>query len=222
MIRIHLLVEGQTEEAFVKELLVPHYASQNIFLEAIIVRTSQGHKGGVVRYAKIRPQILRLCKQDRHAYVSTLFDLYALPPDFPGKSDDAYKQQKSGAQKARFLEQALAEDIDQPRFLPNLLVHEFEALLFTDLNAFKLWTNDDTQIDSLIQNTGGQAPEDINDGPDTAPSKRILHVMPAYQKALHGPLVAIDIGLDRIRQACPHFDAWLKRIEQIPARTTLR
>lgn len=222
MIRIRLLVEGQTEEAFVKELLAPHYALQNIFLEAIIVRTSQGHKGGVVSYARIRPQILRLCKQDQHAYVSTLFDLYALPEDFPGKGDDGYKQQKSGTEKARFLEQALADDIDQPRFLPNLLVHEFEALLFTDLNVFKLWMDDDTQIDTLIQNTAGHAPEDINDGRDTAPSKRILRVMPAYQKTSHGPLIAIDIGLDRIRQACPHFDAWLRRIEQIPATTPAR
>ncbi|MDO5057671.1 MAG: DUF4276 family protein, partial [Lautropia sp.] len=99
--------------------------------------------------------------------------------------------------------------------------HEFEALLFTDLNVFKLWMNDDAQIDELIQNTAGHAPEDINDGRDTAPSKRILHVMPAYQKTHHGPLIAIDIGLDRIRLACPHFDAWLRRIEQIPSQTRL-
>lgn len=219
MIRVHLLVEGQTEEAFVNELLVPHYARQSIFLDAIIVETRSGYKGGIISYAKTKPQILRLCKQDQHAYVSTLFDLYALPQDFPGKADPAYKRQKSGAQKAQFLEQALANDINQPRFLPNLLVHEFEALLFTDLSAFKLWTDDDTQVDTLIKHTGQHAPEDINDTPETAPSKRILHMMPTYQKTFHGPLIAIEIGLDRIRRACPHFDAWLKRIEQISKPT---
>ena len=39
MIRVYLLVEGQTEEVFVKEILVPHYARTNIFLTPIIVST---------------------------------------------------------------------------------------------------------------------------------------------------------------------------------------
>ena len=58
-------------------------------------------------------------------------------------------------------------------------------------------------------------PEDINDSPHTAPSKRILAAMPGYQKTFHGPLIACDIGLDAMRAACPHFDHWLKVIEAL-------
>ncbi|MDO4233118.1 MAG: DUF4276 family protein [Lautropia sp.] len=215
MIRIRLLVEGQTEETFVKELLTPHYATQGIFLEAIIVRTSHGHKGGVVSYGKIKPQIQRLCRQDPHAWVSTLFDLYALPQDFPGKTDPVCAQQKDGASKASFLEETLARDIDQTNFIPNLIVHEFEALLFSNPDAFRIWLDDDSHVERLLDSTRDMAPEDINDSPETAPSKRILGAMNTYQKALHGPLIALDIGLHTIRSKCPHFDAWLLRLESL-------
>lgn len=213
--RIYLLVEGQTEEAFVRELLQPYYARVGLYLVPIIVSTSAGHKGGVVSYAKIKPQLERLCKQDGAAHVSTLFDLYALPNDFPGKSDPAYPTMTSGRQKAEFLEAALAHDINQRNFTPNFLVHEYEALLFTQLDAFQTWTDDDAVLQPLRAVRQNAAPEDINDSPHTAPSKRILSVMPGYQKTVHGPLIACDIGLDAIRANCPHFDGWLKKLEAL-------
>ena len=215
MSRIYMLVEGQTEEAFVNELLVPHYARIGLYLIPIIVSTSPGYKGGVVSYAKIKPQIEKLCKQDAMAYVTTLFDLYGLPVDFPGKSSAAYPTVGSGAQKAQFLELELASDINFRNFLPNLLVHEFEALLFVQLDMFELWTDDGRVLDSLRAARRTQAPEDINDSPHTAPSKRILAVMKGYQKTFHGPLIACDIGLDAMRQDCPHFHAWLSKIEAL-------
>jgi len=215
MSRLYLLVEGQTEEAFVNELLVPYYARQGLYLIPIIVSTSPGHKGGVVSYAKIKPQIEKLCKQDAGAHVSTLFDLYALPADFPGKALEGYPANGSGHQKAEFLEAALALDIDQRTFIPNLLVHEFEALLFVRVEAFAEWTDDDRVLEPLLAVTRTTAPEDINDSPQTAPSKRILAAVPGYQKTVHGPLIACDIGLDAMRGACPHFAAWLSKIEQL-------
>lgn len=215
MSRLYLLVEGQTEEAFVNELLVPHYARQGLYLMPIIVSTSPGHKGGVVSYGKVKPQIEKLCKQDASAHVTTLFDLYALPGDFPGKISADYPTLGSGRQKAQFLETALDQDIGQRNFLPNLLVHEFEALLFVRIEAFAEWTDDDRVLEPLRAVSATTAPEDINDSPQTAPSKRILAAMPGYQKTLHGPLIAGDIGLDAIRAGCPHFSQWLERIESL-------
>ena len=215
MNRVYLLVEGQTEEAFVSELLLPHYARQGLYLNPIIVSTSPGHKGGVTKYAKIKPQIERLCKQDHTAYVSTLFDLYALPQDFPGRNVPNYPVSASGQQKAQFVEKALEQDIDQQNFIPNLLVHEYEALLFTKIDAFQTWTDDDSVLKPLYEICKTTAPEDINDGPNTAPSKRILSAMKGYQKTFHGPLIACDIGLDAIRANCPHFDSWLKKLEAL-------
>lgn len=215
MSRLYLLVEGQTEEAFVNELLVPHYARQALYLMPIIVSTSPGHKGGVVSYAKVRPQIEKLCKQDAAAHVSTLFDLYALPGDFPGKASADYPAVGSGRQKAEFLEAALAQDIGLRNFIPNLLVHEFEALLFVRIEAFADWADDDRVLEPLRAVSATTAPEDINDSPQTAPSKRILAAMPGYQKTLHGPLIAGDIGLDAMQAGCPHFAQWLNRIESL-------
>lgn len=215
MSRLYLLVEGQTEEAFVNELLVPHYARLGLYLTPIIVSTSPGHKGGVVCYAKVKPQMERLCKQHAAAHVSTLFDLYALPTDFPGKNSRDYPGTATGRQKAQFLEFALAQDIGQRNFIPNLLVHEFEALLFVGVDAFADWVDDDRVLESLHAVRATTAPEDINDSPQTAPSKRILAAMPRYQKTLHGPLIACDIGLDAMRTGCPHFAQWLNRIESL-------
>jgi hypothetical protein len=221
MTRIYLLVEGQTEEVFVRELLVPHYARLGLYLTPIIVSTSPGYKGGVVRYEKIKPQIWRLCRQDEEAYVTTLFDLYALPQDFPGKDQTAYPASGSGHQKAVFLEAQLAQDIGLANFIPNLMVHEFEALLFVDTRKFAEWVDSYKIVISL----GEQAqkyltPEDINDSPQTAPSKRILAAMPDYQKTFHGPLIACDIGLDAMRAVCPHFHNWLHKIEALSLSAT--
>lgn len=215
MTRLYLLVEGQTEEAFVNELLIPHYARLGLYLIPIIVNTSASQKGGLVSYAKVKPQIARLCKQEVGAYVTTLFDLYALPNDFPGKSSSDYPTLGTGRQKAQWLEAALGQDINQRNFIPNLLVHEFEALLFVRVESFADWTDDDAALKSLRTVSATTAPEDINDSPQTAPSKRILAAMPGYQKTLHGPLIACDIGLDAMRQSCPHFDEWLKSIESL-------
>jgi hypothetical protein len=212
--RLYLLVEGQTEETFVRELLTPHYARQGIYVTPIIVGTSPRHRGGVVRYAKIKPQLVCLCRQDRAAYVSTMFDLYALPPDFPGKGAEGYPVDGSGRQKAIFLESHVGKDVGEPNFIPNFMVHEFEALLFVQPERFDEWTDDKTVVSKLAAITKLRAPEDINDGQQTAPSKRILEAMPTYQKTLHGPLIACEVGIDALRAACPHFSAWLSRIEQ--------
>ncbi|MDB5849367.1 MAG: hypothetical protein JWP29_3119 [Rhodoferax sp.] len=215
MSRLYLLVEGQTEEAFVNELLTPHCARLGLYLTPIIVTTSPGYKGGVVRYAKIKPQIERLCKQDEAAHVTTLFDLYALPSDFPGKASAAFPAAETGRHRAQFIEAELARDINRRNFIANLLVHEFEALLFTQVDAFAQWTDDDRVLESLRATRRATAPEDINDSPHTAPSKRILAAMAGYQKTFHGLLIACDIGLDAIRRECPHFGAWLQKIETL-------
>jgi hypothetical protein len=215
MKRVYLLVEGQTEETFVRELLVPHYVRMNLYIVPIIVSTSPGYRGGITSYAKIRPQIERLCKQDAKAVVSTLFDLYGLPEDFPGKRTSEWPQQCSGLDKALLVERALATDIQQTNFLPYIQVHEFEALLFTNVSAFEVWTNDDRVLASLHAVSARIAPEDINDNPQTAPSKRILSVMRDYQKPVHGPLIACDIGLDAMRAVCPHFAQWLGQLDAL-------
>lgn len=217
MIRVHVVVEGQSEETFVRDLLVSHFAARGVYLYAKVFRTSPGHRGGISRYARVKDQLVRLCRQDRTAFVTTLIDLYALPADFPGYQDNAGlpAHRRAGA-----LERAMRTDIDEARLIPNLLVHEFEALLFSDIAALKpILPQHGDAIDRLSATAAHfESPEHINDSPQTAPSKRLL-ALPGYQKSLHGSLVAQNIGLDSMRRHCSHFNAWCHRIEQLATNT---
>lgn len=88
MIRIYIVVEGQTEEGFVNEVLSPVLGQFGIFASARLIG-KPGHKGGVVRYRRAKNDIELLLKQDRGAYCTTMFDYYALPNDFPGMPVDS-------------------------------------------------------------------------------------------------------------------------------------
>lgn len=217
MIRIHVFCEGQTEDNFIRELLYDHLRESGLYLNPILVRTSPSGKGGLIHYTKIKPQLHRKCREDQSAYVTTLFDLFRLPDDFPGKK--LVPTSLNPFEKAAYLEKALSDDVGQRNFIPNLMVHEFEGLLFTDPRAFSYWFGADTVSRITSQRQSFQSPEHINDGPETAPSKRIAQCCPGYQKPFHGPLIAIDIGIDAIRRECHHFDKWLKRLAGLGAKT---
>ena len=213
MSRVLVFVEGQTEETFVRDLLVPYFSRLGIYLTPILAQTSPGHKGGIVSYGKVKHQLTRLCRQDQGAYVTTMMDYYGLPNDFPGldgRVPDAHEQ------VAR-LEQALQQDIDAPNFIPNLMLHEFEALLFSAPEKIAEWLDDQALLAPMAAIRGAFAtPEHINNSPQTAPSKRILALVPHYKKTVDGPLIAEDIGLDAIRAQCPHFNNWIERLLALP------
>jgi hypothetical protein len=213
MIRVNVFVEGQTEETFVRELLYEYFQSKNIYLNPILVKTSSTGKGGVVSYAKIKPQLNRKCLEDRNAIVTTMFDLYALPNDFPGNS--SLLKTSDPFQKAEYLEQEMGKDIGHKNFIPNLLVHEFEGLLYSNPEVFSEWFGESVVDILQAERNAFPSPEHINDNPLTAPSKRIRNCCNGYDKPLHGSLLAIDIGLDTIRQQCQHFNLWLLRLESM-------
>jgi hypothetical protein len=214
MKRLFLLVEGQTEETFVRDLLGPHYAQLELFMYPILARTSPGHKGGVTGYGKVKSQLTRLCRQHRGAAVTTMIDLYGLPRDFPGISASSYPESGTGVQKAKFLEARLSQDIGESNFIPYLMVHEFEAMLFSEPARFGDWSDSEEVVKELQKAASSfSTPEDINERPHLAPSKRIMASMPSYQKTLHGPLIADAIGLDTLRRSCAHLAEWLTRLE---------
>ena len=214
--RVNILVEGQTEETFVRELLAPHLAGFDVWLTPRIVENSKGHKGGAVSYAKIVRQVRLWCLQDQSAQVTTLFDVYGLPADFPGAS--TWNAGLPAQPQVAALEATLAASVGQPNFIPYLQLHEYEALLFSDLNAFAYADVPPRTIAhwqaELSQFAG---PEDVNNSPTTAPSKRLIARWPAYgtSKPVHGTLIALQIGLPAIRAKCPRFDDWVNRLEAL-------
>jgi hypothetical protein len=215
MKRVLILVEGQTEETFVRDVLAPHLLARNVALVPKLLVTkrikSGGHfKGGVVSYAQVKGDLHRLLADTGAERITTMLDYYGLPDGFPGLAD---RPAGTCYSRVEHVERAFQMDIAHPRFLPYLALHEFEALLFTDPARCAWVFSPEALAHMQTLRAGVASPEEINEGPATAPSKRILQVFPGYQKTLHGPLAAIEYGLAPLRAACPHFHQWVSALE---------
>lgn len=220
MTRVHIICEGQTEETFVNEVLAPHLARHQVYPAAGLVG-KPGHKGGHVTTARMAFDIKRRLLDDRQAWCTTFFDFYGLDADFVGKAAAAARQ--SHGEKAAVVEAALREHMTAQtddtailRFLPYVQMYEFEGLLFSDpaKMAAGLYQNEiATRLAAIRADFG--TPEEINDSPHTAPSKRIVGLMPDYDKPLHGSLAALEVGLDVIRAECPRFNGWVGSLEKL-------
>lgn len=214
-----ILVEGQTEERLVKDTIAPAFWAMNLFLDPTILVTKKvkdgpNFKGGVTSYDRCKNDLSKLLKSSGGALVTTMLDYYGLPHDFPGMNS---RPNASARERAQHVQSALWADLGAPsNFVPFLAVHEFEAWLFscpTTLPNVLTMPNPSPEFARLCSYY--ESPEEINDGHETAPSKRIVNIFPAYKKTLHGPTAAKRIGLSKIRSACPHFNAWLERLESM-------
>jgi hypothetical protein len=215
-VKLRVQCEGLTEQNFVTQVLQPHLSQYRVFAQAEpLCRGRSGVVRWEVLYAAIKADVGR---SREHEYVTTLLDLYALP-DYPG---DAKAQGKKGALRAEEIEAAMADALPSPRFIPYIQVHEFEALVFVDLDELPSAFPDGEAEGAptvLRRDLGDLAPEEINDHPETAPSKRLVRAVPAYKykKPIVGPQIAARIGLPRLRAACPHFNSWLAKLEKLAA-----
>jgi hypothetical protein len=229
MARLLIHVEGETEETFVNEVLAPHLRAAGFAsVSARIVGNARlrESRGGIKGWNEVRRDIIRHLREDLNCYATTMVDYYALPQTgenkaWPGR---AYAPNLPVAQRPQHVEAALEADVRQAmgndfypvRFIPFVIMHEFEALLFSDCDAFsKGIGRPDLRPNFQAIRDLFATPEEINDSPHTAPSKRVKAIIPSYQKPFLGTLAALEIGLGRIRQECPHFGAWLSRLEQI-------
>lgn len=222
MIRLHVTAEGQTEQNFANRVLRPHLANLNVFVDARCVLTSKDnragkeYRGGLSDYEKAKKDIQTWLKEDKNAECrfTSMFDLYALPRKFPGYEDA--KKKNDPYERVRILEESMARDIDDRRFIPYIQLHEFEALILADPRQLDWeYLEHDVPIENLISMVGSQNPELINDGENTAPSKRILKEIPEYDKVTAGVAVAGMIGLQTLRGKCNHFNEWLSGLERL-------
>lgn len=220
MIRVHVICEGQTEEMFVKEMLSDFFASHGICLIPTLIG-KPGHKGGNFKFERLFTDVRARLLGDKSAYCTTFFDFYGLPEDFPGKQDalDCSDVQEKAKCVLDVMSSKLEEKLGhQPmsRFIPYVQMYEFEGLLFSapDGLAQAIYKSD---LEAKFQKIRDKfsTPEEINNSPNTAPSKRIKALFPEYDKPVHGSLAAIEIGLDAIRSECQLFDGWLKNIEAL-------
>ncbi len=212
MIRLAVSVEGQTEEEFVKGVLVPHLQPHGVATIPVLLgrARNRGSDGGSVTVERLVPEIVHLRRS--HDAVTTLVDFYGFRE----------KAQRS----AEELEQVIRKDVEErsgwqgDRLMPYVQRHEFEGLLFSDVSAFRVLPDILPQAVRMLGDirSAFATPEDINDDKRTAPSRRIKDALPRYRKQAHGPLIAEATGLEKIRAECPRFNAWLERLETLHER----
>ena len=216
MKRIIVLVEGQTEERFIKDVLNPFLEDENIFLLTTIVNTKRvkggaNFKGGLYSYSAAKRDLMKLFTDTSIAGVTTMFDFYGLPTDFPGFGTGGV----SCYEKVEAIESAFASDINKLKFIPYIQLHEFEGLLFSSPGeiANTLDVSELKKIQAIRDLF--TSPEEINQGRETAPSKRLLKIFPKYNKVVYGAMIASRIGVTDIKNNCPHFNQWIEKLKSL-------
>ena len=228
MRRLLVHVEGETEETFVNHVLGPHLGCQgysSVAARLIGNARQRSGRGGDRSWQSVRKGILRHLKQDPQVVATTMVDYYGMPQSrsryWPGRVDAASLPFE---QRAETIQNALARDIcegmgtefNPRRFIPYVSMHEFEALLFSDCMGFARSVGlpeIGCAMQGILDRFG--SPEEIDDSYTTAPSKRILALLPSYDKVAMGATAILDIGLENIRRQCPNFACWLSRLEAV-------
>ena len=213
---IHVLVEGPTEGTFIREVLAPYCLKYGVIMQASVL-SKKGQKGGNIKFSRCKNEIRAFLRQRTDQTVCTFIDYYGVT-EWPGT--DNIPPNASPARIAAEMNsstiQALLDSYPElssaiDRYIPFTAVHEFETLLFSDtaILAQAIGAKQEA-IDAVLHQFG--EPERINNSPNTAPSKRLLSWCPGYAKVRHGTLIARAIGIDKMRKACPLFNAWLLSI----------
>ena len=218
-VEVYIIVEGQTEQTFVREVLAPEMGHKGIYLYPVLIG-KPGHKGGDIRFERAKEDIGKFLKQRSNTYISTMFDYSGLETSWPGNVKTPGSH--TSIEKAERVEAATSAKIKElfpdhnvdGRFIPYIEMHEFEALLFSDASilANKLNVNP-SNIEDILDECGD--PEEIDDGPGTTPSKRLISLDNIYRKVAMGKTISEAIGVQTIRQKCPHFSSWIAKIEQL-------
>lgn len=230
MTRLLVLVEGPTVETFVNRLLSPHLGRRGVWASARLMgrASTRARRGGIVGWPQACREIVNHMKEDRERCVTTMVDYYGLPREgttaWPSRAQAATSPVVS--ERPVVVETAMHRDVSREmgsgfvdsRFVPFVMFHEFEALLFSDCGAFATAIGRPalaTDFQKIRDQFAG--PEEINDSQNTAPSKRVSDLVGGYSKPRLGALAVDAIGLDAMRSRCPHFGCWLDQLERLPA-----
>ena len=201
MIRLAIVAEGQTEAEFTKGVLADHLGRLKVEPTPVVM----GGNVSVERVARYMADLYR-----SHNAVTSLVDFYGFKGKGNASADDLETKIRGQVRKN------IRRDWDERKVLPYVQRHEFEALLFADVDAFSSIGVDEDGVDRLQEiRSQFDTPDDINDDHATSPSRRISEILSGYDKVADGPIVAAEIGLEKMRLACPRFRAWLVRLEAL-------
>ncbi|MCQ2317004.1 MAG: DUF4276 family protein [Bacteroidales bacterium] len=224
---LNILCEGHTEERFVKDVFKPYLQGDGIVVKSRLLVTSRKKdaSGGLVSYQQAKRDLELWMREVFHRnsethYFTTMFDLYALRDDFPEAVQS--KSILDVYAKVENIENAFGADINSPNFIPYIQLHEFEALLFCDIEKLAIeYPRCTKEIEKLkeILHSYNDNPELIDNSPETAPSKRIIKAIEGsglykYNKPRSGATVAAAIGMPELLNHCLHFRKWIEKIRQ--------
>jgi len=223
MKKLFIIVEGETEERFLRKVLYNDFITQGIHIEAQQWMTNRklGIGGGGSNFDLIENHLKRLMakyQHDKNVFISVMVDLYAFPKGGNTVYDEEVNRQQNGKNKALLLQVKMADRMQYQNFIPYVQLHEFESLLLSKPEALQAFYIDKAkEIENLKTEINGMHPEDINETPEGAPSKRIIKYLPTYtkQKTTAGVATAEKIGLPFLRENCHHFNDWVKKLESI-------
>lgn len=218
MKRIIIICEGQTEQEFCNDILQPHFNQFGIIIQNPTIKKTAG---GIVNWSALKHQIETHLKLDQTAYITTLIDFYGIHANhnYPNWTQANKLTDKNIGMD--LMEEAMLADIQvqlQSRFIPYIQLHEFEGLLFCNIDVFNngFEQNEFLDYNYLVETIDNyQNPELINDSSITAPSKRLTRIIKDYSKITHGCLIAQEIGINKIRSKCPRFSQWISILEKI-------
>jgi hypothetical protein len=220
--RVCVFVEGSSEEQFFDAVIKPYVMDVNPRIE-LMWSMSVGGVGKLEsqKYTKLRRIIEPQICTDNSAIYTTMFDYYAFPKDsipnftfthYPN-SYNMVVEREMAFRSAILSESKLASFRDRIEFHPHLMFHEYETLMYCNLDQLVLLRDStDAKIRKLKSDTMGfENIEFINDSPQTAPSKRIIEVIPSYefQKTSNALSVMKAIGLEDMLDKCQHFKRWI-------------
>lgn len=212
MIDLAIVVEGATEEMFVRSILKAYLKCKDVDPEPFQIGAGRSGCGGNVTIDELA--------SDMHTYyefygfnaVTSLVDFYGFS-DEDGRSPDQLVE----AIQNKLREISQNKELDGRFVFPYVQVYEFEGLLFSNVDVFKEEFDQAPVRELRAIRSKFPTPEDINDSAKTAPSRRIRNLIgQRYQKSVNGPSLAAKIGLDTIREECRRFDEWLTRLENLP------
>ena len=213
MRQVCILVEGQTEEAVVKTLLIDAAKARDIYLIPIIMRTSltpAGASRGGGSWKHYDRQLNDLLSQSHWDLVGLIIDYYGYPSGAPGFE----LPEAPGDQRQSQIVAALKEHYPDPRFHPLVVLHEIKSLVLSAIRAGGgrglLSEKTIEHLIRAIDDAGG--PEKINNGEKTSPSKRLLTLEPEYGKTSTGISILREVGLAAVLDRCPVFAAWWRTL----------
>lgn len=197
MVRIGISVEGPTEERFVKTVMAPYLSGKGIYITPVSI-------GGGVNIDRARTELKKIAAS--FDVVTTLYDFYG----FQKKSSNDTKETLEGK-----IEEAVHEGI-RSKLIPYVQMYEFEGLLFSCPEAMERGLDEvgaKEWCQNVLNDFDGN-PELINNSFMTAPSKR-LEKDTGYRKITHGPNIAKEIGIEKIRKKCAGFNEWMNKLEAL-------